>query len=71
MNMKYIRIFLAGVSTALVLPTLALDTLQNFDSTGTPYTVGDGSSPSEIPPEITAGGPSGNFLRLVHGSPAL
>lgn len=61
-------ILAAAISSAFLPFSFAAETVQNFDVPGTPYTIGDGSTPPELPPEIRSDGPTGNYLRLVHGS---
>jgi hypothetical protein len=67
--MEFIRIFLIVLLSAfLVLASVGLasaeDTIQNFDTDGTSYTL---SNHYGDPATIESGGLTGNFLMLVHG----
>jgi len=56
----------AGLAFVVALLPVLADTVQNFDAGGTAYEL---AVNNVLPaPAITAGGPTGNFLRLVHAS---
>lgn len=56
----------ASALTAMLIGTVAADTTQNFDAGGTAYEL---AVNNVLPaPAIVPGGPTGNFLRLVHAS---
>lgn len=56
----------AGLALVVALLPVLADTVQNFDAGGTAYEL---AVNNVLPaPAITAGGPTGNFLRLVHAS---
>lgn len=56
------------LTVSMLSPAFANPTTQTFDTPGTSYAIGDGSSPGETPPTVLSGGPNGNYLRLIHAS---
>ena len=59
------RLFRHGWAAGLLLGVgvASADTIQNFDAGGTAYDLAQNNV--NPPPTITAGGPTGNFLRLA------